>query len=262
MIHLRQICLVARQLAPVIDQLESVLGIERCYVDPGVATFGLENTLLPIGSQFLEVVAPTRDGTAAGRYLDRRGGDGGYMVITQADSEATQSACRERAASAAVRVAWEREHDGFHIMQLHPGDLRAGFFEIDHCARHEYTGFWEPAGGDGWQDKVHADRVRAITGVELQDPDPVSLAQLWSGIADLPVERDGDALWMRFESANVRFVEARDGRGPGLGGIDLDTVDAAAIRRAAQASGLPVADDHVSICGTRFYLDAARGPAH
>jgi hypothetical protein len=139
-IHLRQICLVAERLAPTIETLEAVLGIERCYVDPGVGVFGLENTLMPIGTDFLEVVAPVKDDTAAGRYLQRRKGDGGYMVICQADSAATQDACRSRAAERDVRVAWEREHDGYHIMQLHPGDLRAAFLEIDTDEPHDVTG--------------------------------------------------------------------------------------------------------------------------
>ena len=41
--------------------------------------------MFPVGNQFLEVVAPVKDATAAGRYLERRGGDGGYMVILQCD---------------------------------------------------------------------------------------------------------------------------------------------------------------------------------
>ena len=57
-IQLRQICLVAEQLAPVIDDLTAILGINSCYVDPGVAKFGLENNLMPVGRNFLEVVAP------------------------------------------------------------------------------------------------------------------------------------------------------------------------------------------------------------
>ena len=65
--------LVAHELAPVERQLCDVLGIEVCYRDPGVAHFGLENALMPIGNQLLEVVAPTREGTAGGRYLERRG---------------------------------------------------------------------------------------------------------------------------------------------------------------------------------------------
>ena len=85
-IQLRQICLVAHELEPVIDDLRSILGINSCYVDPGVAKFGLENNLMPIGRNFLEVVAPIQENTAGGRYLDRRSGDGGYMVITQVDT--------------------------------------------------------------------------------------------------------------------------------------------------------------------------------
>lgn len=257
MIHLRQICLVAERLAPTIETLEAVLGIERCYVDPGVATFGLENTLMPIGTDFLEVVAPVKDDTAAGRYLQRRKGDGGYMVICQADSAATQDACRSRAAERDVRVAWEREHDGYHIMQLHPGDLRAAFLEIDTDEPHDVTGHWEPAGGDGWQDHVRTQRTLAYRGVELQDPDPVGLAEKWAGIVDAPVERDGGVLRLRLANAELRFIEPRDDRGPGLCGIDLAVTDADAIRTAAIAGGLETGDDHVVICGTRFYLHAA-----
>ena len=96
-IQLRQICLVARELEPVIEDLTDVLGINQCYVDPGVGIFGLENALMPVGRNFLEVVAPIQEGTAAGRYLDRRGGNGGYMVITQADSRETQQRVRQNA---------------------------------------------------------------------------------------------------------------------------------------------------------------------
>ena len=84
-LRMRQICLVARELAPVVDEFRAALGLEVCHRDPGVGKYGLENALFPIGHNFLEVVAPVREGTTAGRYLDRRGGDGGYMVITQCD---------------------------------------------------------------------------------------------------------------------------------------------------------------------------------
>lgn len=254
MIHLRQICLVAGELAPVIDTLEAVLGIERCYVDPGVGVFGLENTLLPVGTNFLEVVAPVRGGTAAGRYLQRRGGDGGYMVICQADSAATQEGCRSRAAAQQVRVAWEREHDGYHIMQLHPGDLRAAFLEIDTDEPHDPTGHWEPAGGDGWRPHERTDRTVGYRAVELQDPDPVGLAGKWAAIVDAPVERDGDALCVGLANAQLRFVAPRDDRGPGLCGIDLAVADADAIRAAAAERGLEVGADEVVICGVRFRL--------
>ena len=66
-IQLRQIALVAPQLATAVDDLSAILGIETCHVDPGVGLWGLENALLPVGRNFLEVVAPVKDGTAAGR---------------------------------------------------------------------------------------------------------------------------------------------------------------------------------------------------
>ena len=57
-ITLRQICLVAEKLQPALDDLKAALGIEVCYVDPHVEIFGLENSLLPVGTGFIEVVAP------------------------------------------------------------------------------------------------------------------------------------------------------------------------------------------------------------
>ena len=44
--YLRQVCLVAHKLEPAIVEITRVLGIERCFVDQGVAKFGLENTLM------------------------------------------------------------------------------------------------------------------------------------------------------------------------------------------------------------------------
>ena len=63
-LRLRQICLVARELKPVEEQLNKVLGINVCFRDPGVAFFGLENALFPIGNQLLlsliHISEPTR----------------------------------------------------------------------------------------------------------------------------------------------------------------------------------------------------------
>ena len=89
-LNLRQVAFVAQKLEPVLDDLREIFDLNVCYVDPEVAEFGLENSLLPVGTNFIEVVAPIRPGTAGGRYLERRNGDGGYMVITQADGRDDQ----------------------------------------------------------------------------------------------------------------------------------------------------------------------------
>ena len=81
--RLRQVALVAAELGPVADRLQSELGLDEPYHDPGVETFGLENSVYAVGDTFIEVVAPIRPDTTAGRYLDKHGGDGGYMAIFQ-----------------------------------------------------------------------------------------------------------------------------------------------------------------------------------
>ena len=129
-LRLRQICLVASDLDPVVEELRAIFGLEICHIDPGVASFGLRNTLLPIGDQLLEVVCPIRSGTAAGRYLERRGGDGGYMVITQCAKEAQQER-RRLAGELGIRIAFEFETPEYRCMQLHPRDTGGCFFEID-----------------------------------------------------------------------------------------------------------------------------------
>ncbi|MFP6605806.1 MAG: hypothetical protein VCC19_04465, partial [Myxococcota bacterium] len=114
-LRLRQIALVAENLAPVEAELIDVLGIEVCFRDPGVGHFGLENALFPIGNQLLEVVAPTQEQTAGGRYLERRGGDGGYMVITQCNDHAPR---RARVEALGIRLVAKLDSGAFRNMQL------------------------------------------------------------------------------------------------------------------------------------------------
>lgn len=254
-ITLRQICLVAENLRPVLDDFKAIFDIDVCFVDDGVATFGLENALMPIGTDFIEVVAPTKEGTSAGRYLDRRGGDGGYMVITAAHSKEIQDEVRSRAAENNVRVAWEREHGSGNFMQLHPGDMGGSFFEVDNPKPFEPTGFWPPVGGRGWEDKVNLSRVKKINAVELQSDDPLAMAARWASISGYDLSRDDkNQPCFDFENAHIRFVEARDGRGPGLGGLDIEVADKSAILEAAKSRGREHVGDQVVICGTRFNL--------
>lgn len=251
-LRLRQICLVARDLAPVVEALEHVFGLAVCYRDPGVQAFGLENALLPVGNQFLEVVAPVQEGTAAGRYLDRRGGDGGYMVITQCDDHAPR---KRRIAQLGVRVAFSYDRPAYHCMQLHPKDTGGSFFEMDwHEGGEDPDGPWEPAGPDWWPARRTA-VVGAIRAAELQSDDPEALARRWSAIAEIPLTRNAAGRpEMPLDNAAVRFVECADGRPEGLGGVDLAVVDRARLLAVAEERGCRVADDLVTICGTRFRL--------
>ena len=253
-LRLRQIALVAEKLAPVQTQLEEVLGIAVCYRDPGVGHFGLENILLPIGNQLLEVVAPIRDDTAGGRYLKRRGGDGGYMVITQCDDHAPRHA---RVSQLGVRIVNQFDTDEFRNMQLHPRDTGGSFFEIDEQLgrdAHAPDGPWEPAGPD-WKAGRRLGRVAGIAAAEIQAADPQAVATRWSQIAeiDLSADAEGHAL-LPLDNASIRFVPCSDGRPEGLGGIDLETHDASAILDAAAKYDLVTGARQIQLCGMRINL--------
>lgn len=254
-IQLRQICLIAENLEPAVDDLKNILGINSCYIDPGVGKYGLENNLMPVGCNFLEVVAPTQEKTAGGRYLQRRGGDGGYMVITQIDSFAEHQRLRQLALDNGVRVANEHSTESWTLTQLHPGDLRAAFLELEYDDQEDFNGHWNPVGGTGWEDQVKQDITKNFVGVELQGDDPQALAALWGRCTDLPVAQNsrGDYC-LNFANVILRFVPVTDGRGPGLSGLDIEVADREHILREAKARGGYVNDDQVMICGTRWYL--------
>lgn len=250
-LRLRQVALVARDIEAVVADLRTVFGLEVAYIDPGVGVFGLENRLLPVGSQFIEIVSPVRDGTAGGRYLDRRGGDGGYMVITQCDDHPPR---KRHVESLGIRKVLERDHADHCLLQLHPADTGGSFLEIDWHRDLAPDGEWPPAGPD-WRRAVRTGRVSAISGVELQSDRPDELARRWSTIIETPVVTDarGNPA-LALENASIRFVAATDGRGEGLGGVDLRAVDREAVLAAARARRLPIEDNAVTVAGTRFAL--------
>lgn len=248
-LRVRQIALIARELAPVVDDIRDVFGLEVAFRDPAVKTFGLENAVFPVGNQFLEVVAPIREGTAGGRYLDRRNGDGGYMVICQCDDQAPR---KRRVAELGIRKAMEHDEPEFRIMQLHPRDTGGCFLEIDEQLGDAEA--WMPA-GKNWKSVVRTEVVSGIAAVEIQSPDPTELANRWGQIVELPVKTDAAGMQsLHFDNADVRFVKDTDGRGEGLGGVDLIVANRARLLAAAERRGKRISDDMVNICGTRFRL--------
>lgn len=254
--HLRQFALVAPALEPAIHSLAEVLGAPRAFVDPAVGVWGLENTLLAIGTDFLEVVAPVKPGTAAGRFLDRRGGAGGYMVITQALSEAAYAAAIARAQAAGVRIAFEVDRPGWSLRQLHPADMGASFLEFDWDGIGEARGNWHAAGGEAWRANAGDPRM-GFAGGTLQGDDPEALAARWADMLGVAPQRDGAGYAVALSGAVLRFVETADDRGPGLAGIDVRAPDRAAILARAAAHGCKVEGEAFDLCGVRFTLHAA-----
>jgi hypothetical protein len=198
--RLRQVAIVVDDIDSTVGALHDALSLEVAFRDPSVGSFGLRNAVMPVGSQFVEVLSPTRAGTAAGRQMDRAGGDAGYMVIMHTDDHA---AARQRVRDLGVRVAFEADHDGFQIMQLHPADTAGSFLEIDFQPGGDNPdGPWAPAGPD-WQSKVDRSKVDAISAVTITSTDPAATSRLWAEILGAP--RDG--LSVEVENATVHFEQ-------------------------------------------------------
>ena len=253
MLRMRQICLVAEDLDMIESHLRGVFGLEVCHRDPGVGQFGLHNFLMPVGDSFLEVVSPITPGTAGGRYLRRRGGDGGYMVIMQCDDVAAR---RSHVTELGVRLVIDSANDQTEGIQLHPKDVPGAIAELRWNTGEQPGGPWNPA-GDHWEPAKREHVIIAMTAAELQSDDPAAMAARWSEVLQIPtVSDEGGHATISLDDATLRFVEATDGRGAGLGGLDVATVDREHVIATARHHDLDVSQDEsvVNLCGVRFRL--------
>ena len=135
----------------------------------------MHNALLTIGDQFLEVVSPTTAGTTAGRLLDKRGGDGGYMAIFEVDDLDRRVAALD---DAGVRVVWRVDLPDIRARHLHPRDVGGAIVSIDQPVP---NGSWRWAGP--WRPHAETSVVTAIAGVDggshrtRRDGRPVDIAR-------------------------------------------------------------------------------------
>jgi hypothetical protein len=246
--RLRQICLVAPRLEPAVGDVASIFGLNICYRDPNVAKYGLENALLPIDTTLLEVVAPFKDGTAAGRFLDKTGGRGGYMAIFACDDPDERG---RHAATLGVRTANVIDHPPYHGVQLHPRDCRAAFIEFNHTeGSDDILGPYPPAGPD-WQASIRTDVTKALIAVEMESPDPQGLAEHWSRIIGIPVTRQMETDDPQIALVNARFRFSR-GAHDAMTGLILQVSNVANVLDAARAKGYAVKDGAFSLAGVSF----------
>ncbi|MDB5639771.1 MAG: hypothetical protein JWP51_4679 [Bradyrhizobium sp.] len=250
-LRLRQICLVASHLEPVVGDIAAIMGLNVCYRDGNVAKYGLENALLPVDTILLEVVAPFQPGTAAGRFLEKTGGRGGYMAIFCCDDPDGRG---KHAEKIGVRIANVIGHSPYHGVQLHPRDCRAAFIEFNHTdGSDDILGPYPPAGPD-WQKSIAKDVTLALTGVEMQSPDPQALAEHWGRIIEIPVTQNaGGEAKLKLPNCSFTFVK---GGSEIMSGLTFKVADIAKVRDAARAKGCAAAGDSFLLGGVTFRLAA------
>jgi hypothetical protein len=248
-VRLRQICLVAPQLEPVISDIAAIMGLAVCYRDGNVAKYGLENALLPVDTILLEVVAPFREGTAAGRFIDKTGGRGGYMAIFCCDDPRARE---EHANAIGVRTANVIRHAPYHGVQLHPRDCRAAFIEFNHTdGSDDRLGPYPPAGPE-WQNFIAKDVTQALIGVEMQSAEPQDLALHWGRIIGVAAGSSGAGeAELKLPNCSFSFVK---GESEIMSALTFRVTDAAKVRDAAKARGYAVAGNEFLLGGVNFRL--------
>jgi hypothetical protein len=227
MLRLRQIAMIAPELAPVEEEVGQITATAVCYRDPGVGKYGLHNALWALGGTFLEALAPLQPDTTAGRYMARRGGATGYMVILDSDDLAP---IRARLAALNVRIVEDLSvgDAALHAtaLHLHPRDTGGCLLSIDH---HGPDGgmmgsyMWA---GSAWQSHANADL--RITGAVMTCDDPAATAARWSAILDRPAMPHGAGWRIGLDNAMLEFLPVSGPAGEGLAAIRVAGLNAPA----------------------------------
>ncbi len=239
-VRLRQAVLVADELEPVASALREALGLGEPFRDPGVGEFGLTNAVFALGDCFLEVISPSQTGTAAGRYLDRHEGDGGYMAIF--DLTDLEEA-RARAEQAGIRVVWQIDLPDISGTHLHPADMRGAIVSLD---RSRPYGTWR-WGGPQWTGRTGAGAPGRLAGITVAVADPLGVASLWARVLGAPLADgggvDGGETALALNGAKVCFLKADDEREEGL--VEIAIADSPSL----QGLGGTIELGGVRLCG-------------
>ena len=242
--RIRQVALVASDLAKTDTTLRHLLGFDESYADPEIIYFGLDNRLYTVGDCFLEVVSPVQPNTAAGRFLERRGGDGGYMVIVQVENLAEEQV---RLADTSIRTVFADDRGNAKAVHLHPKDVPGAIPSLDEMSPPE-SWLWA---GDEWEQRAGR-YVRGILAVEIRSPVPKATGQCWAEAYGIELMPAGEGWRLEMDGTEIRFAYDAAALEPALMAIDVDAVDLAAICAAADGLGLERDGHVVTVCGVAF----------
>ena len=149
MLHkLRQIAMMVNDLPESIDLYGRILGMEASRVGE-LPQFGLKNAVLPAGNgTFVELLAPSDQGSAGARFLQRRGEAPYLMIFETREYDRLIPHLRDLG----VRITGETQHDGTRSAFLHPASCNGAFLEIIEVTDSDNP--W-PAAGPDWEASDH-----------------------------------------------------------------------------------------------------------
>ena len=235
-LELLQITLIVSNLAEVEADFARELGLRVAFRDPSVATWGLENSVLPMGRTFFEILSPTRAETPGGRHIARQG-DGGYMVILQTRELAGH---RARVRDLGIRIVLDQETRGsvdgqdWAGIHLHPADTGGMMISFDEP---DPPDSWVGA-GPHWREFISNRVVTGLVGIELRSPEPERLARRWAEVLGRDLDGDGG---IALDRGKIGFRGLREGeRVEGLSAVRLTASESKRRGESMQLAGVRV----------------------
>ncbi|OJD11013.1 hypothetical protein ACJ73_09631, partial [Blastomyces percursus] len=247
-----------------------IIGTEVIFVDPGVAVWGLENFIVPIGGDFIEVVSPTNPNTTAARRLSKNG-DGGYMIIMQTVDARKQRAHIE--SKGLGKVIFEHAHADSVFIQYHPKGIKGGVIpELD---SHDATPAnpepvtsrfapWHACGPDyasysqGMKRTADLHLVDVTCRLAPGDEDTDAALKQWE--ETFGISRGAEHL--QFTNARMRFVPGMEGRSEGFTDVTIAVRGEERLRGIfdrAREVGVPAGDGWVDMLGCKWHFVMASG---
>ena len=240
---IRQIVMVSSLRDPIVSDLSQLFGLEVAFNDPGVGHFGLENAVMPLGTDFLEVVSPIEENTTAGRYLQKRGGDGGYMVIIQVDDfDKTKSLVHDNE----IEIVWDTDLPEAKAIHLHPKQMGGAIVSLDWMNPKES---WKWAGPQ-WNNHI-TDDIKGIDGIEIQASNPEEMFNRWKDILDVSNINESEKK-IYLDNTWIGFID-EDDRGPGISAFSLIANNKELLMNKAKEYGF-LREDNIVVGGVKFYL--------
>lgn len=219
-VRIRQIALCTDDIWREEQHIVAELGVAAVHRDPP-NVFKMRNSVFAVGDTFLEVLQPESDDAPSARFLTRRGGPGGYMLIMQVDDLAD---ARARVEALDIRIVHDAEPARVHgvgaaALHLHPGDTGGTLMSFDQM---DPTDAWAWA-GCSWRSHVHTDVVASIVGAELTSGDPDRLATRFGQLVDRSVAADRS---IGLDGGRVSIVGGPADQPDRLSAVEMRTTDA------------------------------------
>jgi len=239
---IRQLVLVSKERDPAVNDLCNLFDLEVAFNDPEIIHFGLENALLPVGRTFIEVISPIQEGTTAERFINRRKGDGGYMIIIQVDnfSESKNLVDKEN-----ISVVWESKYAEAQAIHLHPKQMGGAILSLDSM---DPPSSWKWAGED-WEKCINIETATSIKGVQIQSKNPQEMCKKWKAI--LGKNTSGNKI--NLDNSWIEFIYDEDGRGDGIYSFDIQVKDKLKVKERAKDLGF-LMDNKIKVGGVIFTL--------